>query len=210
MIFKDKIIVLLLEHYPNIVGVSNEIVDSLIKKYNIELRNEHRDFFINYGNSSSLLTSMFADCTFERFEQYYSAQFPFDEINDEEKLPLNTTYFGHDFNDEFLCIDNNTGEIFVYAFQEKSGNSYYENIDSFLMYCFFWHDETDYFFETVQTNIVINDLELFKKDNEVYKIKDIRCQDIVYYLNNEVLIEFDQKSSMCNLYKGGILNQLYK
>ena len=84
MIFKDKIIVLLLEHYPNIVGVSNEIVDSLIKKYNIELRNEHRDFFINYGNSSSLLTSMFADCTFERFEQYYSAQFPFDEINDEE------------------------------------------------------------------------------------------------------------------------------
>ena len=45
MIFKDKIIVLLLEYYPNIVGVSNEIVDSLIKKYNIELRNEHRDFY---------------------------------------------------------------------------------------------------------------------------------------------------------------------
>lgn len=208
MISKEKLVEVLMNNYPEVVGVCSERVDHLIKENNIPLRPEHRSFFVLYGNTTSLITSMFADCTFDRFEQYYLAQPPFEEIHDEEKVPSGTIYFGHDFNDEFLCIENNTGEIYVYGFQEKEAPAYYENIDSFLIYCFFWLNDKDHFFEIVKKDIVVENIEQFKLDNEAFKIKKLKFKGINYYYYCGVLIEFNAETGSYNLYKGGILNCL--
>ena len=206
---KNELINFLMMHYLKLQGINQEHVDHFLEQNYIDIRLDHQNFLMKYGNSSSLLTSMFADCTFDRFKNYYSSvQFPFDEMHDEEKLPLGTTYFGHDFNDEFLCIDNFTGEIFVYGYQKKSLPAYYHNIESFLIYSFFWHQENEQYFETVEKEIRIPEQNKFKSDNEHYRVHGLSGHNFQCYLNKNMIIIADFDSCYYNLYKGGILNKL--
>ena len=110
MIDGNQLLSSLLAGCPAVKGVDEEVLNSFIKKTNLELRPDHFDFLLNYGNSTALFTSMFANCTFERFEKYNLHK---EEYLDGD-LPTDTTYFGHDFDDESVCIENTTGHIYVY------------------------------------------------------------------------------------------------
>lgn len=189
-------------------GVNCDEVDYFLKQYDINLRSDHRNFLIKYANNTSLLTSMFADCTFEQFKKYYSAYLFSDELHDDEKIPFGTSYFGHDFNDEFLCIDHNTGEIFVYGYEEKSSPAYYKNIDSFLVYSFFWHQENEQYFEIVEKEIQIQEQNKFKSNYGKNEVKDLCGYCFQCYIKDQELYIADFSRGYYSLYKGGILNLL--
>ena len=109
MIDSNVLLSVLLARSSCIKGIDKDVLQSFLKQTNLTLRSEHFNFLLNYGCSSDILTSMFADCTFERFKEIY--------LNKEEDLdgdlPVNSIYFGHDFSDESLCIENKTGHIYM-------------------------------------------------------------------------------------------------
>ncbi|MDK4791428.1 MAG: hypothetical protein OC189_05205 [Acinetobacter sp.] len=208
MISKEKLIELLTKNYSKLFSVNPILVDEIIEEYNLSIRSDQRSFYIRYGNSVALLTSMFADCTFDRFKRYYTKQFPFDEITDEEMVPKGTCYFGHDFDDEFLCIENSTGSIYVYAFQEKQAEPYYENIESFLLYCFLKNHQIENYFDIVEINQNNFDYNQFKKSNEGFKIDGLKCKNCIYYFNEQTIIELNEKTQRYSIYKGAILEEI--
>ena len=129
MIDSNVLLSVLLARCSGIKGVNKEVLHKFLKQTNLTLRPDHFNFLLNYGNSSDIFTSMFANCTFERFKKYNLDK---KEYLDGD-LPINSVYFGHDFNDESLCVENETGHIYVYD-DEKLDGIYYKNIASFLLY----------------------------------------------------------------------------
>lgn len=205
MISKEKLTELLTKNYSKLFSVEAILVDEIIAEYSLSIRLDQRDFYIRYGNSLALLTSMFADCTFERFKRYYTKQFPFDEICEEEMLPNGTCYFGHDFADEFLCIENSTGSIYVYAFKEKEAEPYYENIESFLTFAILFHEVNMKLFNRFERGIKIDNLEKFMLENAENKIDGLSTYYYQYYLKENTLIALNYRASCMDIYMGGVL-----
>lgn len=59
MISKEKLIELLTKNYSKLFSVNPILVAEIIEEYNLSIRLDQRDFYIRYGNSVALLTSMF-------------------------------------------------------------------------------------------------------------------------------------------------------
>ena len=103
-------------HCSDIEGVSEQEVDNFLELYSLNLRSEHRNFLINYGNSKKLISQGFTDCSFKKFKDYYirhyNNSYENDVIASQEIVPNNTVFFGLGFSD-ILCIENDSGGIYM-------------------------------------------------------------------------------------------------
>ena len=130
MINKTYLFEKLLSYCDNIQGVDEQVLDAHLQKHGLTLRADHRSFLLKYGNSTELLKFGFGDCTYVLFEKYTSN--PQRYLND--NLPDDTVFFGQEFTDGILCIDNQFGKIYDYESKELWG-CFYENIDVLLFFC---------------------------------------------------------------------------
>lgn len=189
-----------------IFGVDRISLDNYLEKHSISLRKDHYLFILEYGNSIDLLTGGgFFYCRFLDFQDAYSH---FDEYL-LDNLPEHTVYFGQDWSDVPLCIDNLTGVIFDYDAMETE-DEMYKTITSFLAYQFLMMLWSKGKFDDVQQNIKIHDIENFMEDNKPYHLEDFDIFSHKYYLNSNMIVELDHKSGFVTSYKGGILNLLKK
>ena len=134
MINKTYLFEKLLSYCDNIQGVDEQVLDAHLQKHGLTLRADHRSFLLKYGNSTELLKFGFGDCTYVLFEKYTSN--PQRYLND--NLPDDTIFFGQEFTDGILCIDNQFGKIYDYESKELWG-CFYENIDVLLFFCLIEH-----------------------------------------------------------------------
>ena len=130
MINKTYLFEKLLSYCDNIQGVDEQVLDAHLQKQGLILRGDHRSFLLKYGNSTELLKFGFGDCTYALFEEYTSD--PQEYLND--NLPDDTAFFGQEFTDGILCIDNQFGKIYDYESKELWG-CFYEHIDALLFFC---------------------------------------------------------------------------
>ena len=119
----------MLSYCDNIQGVDELVLDAHLQKQGLILRADHRSFLLKYGNSTELLKFWFGDCTYALFEKYTSDSQEY--LNDD--LPDGTMFFGSEFNDDILCIDNQSGKIYTYE-SKKLWTCFYENIDVLLFF----------------------------------------------------------------------------
>ena len=129
MINKTYLFEKLLSYCDNIQGVDEQVLDAHLQKHGLTLRADHREFLLKYGNSTELLKFWFGDCTYALFEKYTSDSQEY--LNDD--LPDGTMFFGSEFNDDILCIDNQSGKIYTYE-SKKLWTCFYENIDVLLFF----------------------------------------------------------------------------
>lgn len=188
---------------PWIVGVDQNTLDHYLEQHGLCLREDHYAFILEYGNSSYLLkVASFFNCTFLDFQFTYNH---FDEFL-LGHLPANSSYFGQDWSDAPLCIDNLTDGLFTYDAMEKE-DKVYESIRCFLFHNFLHTLRSKSKFDEVQQLIKVPDVEKFMKDNEQYYLADMDTYDYKYYLNQNMIIELE-RNGMSTLIRGGILNLL--
>ena len=98
--------------------------------------------------------------------------------------------------------------LVVYIYDDKEVDLLmYNNIDSFIFHSLFVNIFSNDEIER-NTNIKINDVQGFLRDNERYKIEGIGGYYYTYYLNGNMLVVFDRKDGYYSIYKGGILDFL--
>lgn len=176
-------------------SVNMDEVDDFLHLNNIKIRSDHRDFFVNFGNSLNLITGSFGDCTFNRFKQYNSE--PLEYLDGD--LPSDTVYFGQDFSDEPICILNSDGGIYSYDSEEIS-MLYYLNVDSFIFSCLIKKLFSNNFFEKSIIDIKIDDTQYFEVENSKYKLKDLETYEFRYYLKKNEFIVLDYRQGYVNKY----------
>jgi len=185
----------------NDVPVDVARLDEIIKKNNIAMRDEHRNFIMNLGNCNKILNTGFSNFTFSNFEDYYLDT----DLFDSDKVPNHTTYFGSDFADELLCIDDITGEIYTYYGKEKD-LYYYQNLNSLLFYCLMQSEYINKFFGKISYNIEVNDTKLFFREKHNYRINDVYIRYQHYLFIENRIYETDANFSTVNVYEGGVLD----
>ena len=184
-------------------SVNMDEVDDFLQLNNIKIRSDHRDFLVNFGNSSNLITGYFGDCTFNRFKKYNSE--PLEYLDGD--LPSDTVYFGQDFSDEPICILNSDGGIYSYDGEEIS-MLYYLNVDSFIFSCLINNLFSNNFFEKSTIDMKIGDTREFEIENSKYKLKDLETYEYRYYLKNNELIVLDYRQGYVNKYFNRLLDTL--
>ena len=133
MINKTYLFEKLLSYCDNIQGVDELVLDAHFQKQDLTLRADHRSFLLKYGNSTELLKFGFGDCTYALFEKYTSN--PQEYLNNDH--PDGTMFFGLEFTDDVLCLDNQSGKIYIYESKEL-WDCIYENIDVLLFFLLEW------------------------------------------------------------------------
>ena len=129
MINKKYLFEKLLSYCKDIQGVDEQVLDAHLQKHGLTLRADHRSFLLKYGNSNQLLTSDYGDCTYAMFERYTSD--PQEYLSGFEELPDGTVFFGQEFSEELLCIENESGKLYTYD-SKKLLDYYGESIDALL------------------------------------------------------------------------------
>lgn len=189
---------------PNSIVNPNEL-DNFLCKNSINIRNDYRQFIVRYGDCKELLKNGFSDFTYEKIKSYYL------EGNDlyDDKVPCNTIFIGTDFDDEPLCIDHYTGEIYTY-FEETKDLFYYKNIDNLLFYCFTNSIYLDFIFKNIKNNIKIYDPKNFLVNNDIFKFAEIK-NDIYYLIDLKIykvhnyIYESNGSYLIADIFEGGIL-----
>ena len=189
---------------------SNSIVDindlnNFLCKNNINIRDDYRKLIIRYGNCKKLLKNGFSDFTYEKIKSYYL------EGNDiyDDKVPCNTMFIGTDFDDEPLCIDYYTGEIYTH-FEETKDLLYYKNIDNLLFYYFINSIYLNVIFKNVNNNVKIYDSKNFLVNNDIFKFAEIK-NDIYYIIDFKIykvhnhIYESNESYLIADIFEGGIL-----
>ena len=189
---------------------SNSIVDindlnNFLCKNNIKIRDDYRQLIIRHGNCKKLLKNGFSDFTYEKMKSYYL------ESNDiyDDKVPCNTMFIGTDFDDEPLCIDYYTGEIYTY-FEETKDLLYYKNLDNLLFYCFINSVYLNVIFKNVKNNVKIYDSKNFLVNNDIFKFAEIK-NDVYYLIDFKIykvhnhIYESNDSYLIADIFEGGFL-----
>lgn len=206
MINKTYLFEKLLSYCDNIQGVDELVLDAHLQKHGLTLRADHRLFLLKYGNSTELLKFGFGDCTYALFEKYTSN--PQDYLNND--LPDGTMFFGSEFTDDVLCIENQSGKIYIYE-SEELWDCIYENIDVLLFFClseYLWsHKEI-----VVKSHIIIKKDEIaqFFQQYEAYHLTGLDNFFTTYFLKNNQLIYCRKSQNIYEVYflQGEVLNSI--
>ena len=206
MINKTYLFEKLLSYCDNIQGVDEQVLDAQLQKHGLTLRADHREFLLKYGNSTELLKFWFGDCTYALFEEYTSN--PQEYLNND--LPDGTMFFGSEFVDGILCIENHSGRIYDYESKEL-WDCFYENIDVLLFFClieYLWsHKEI-----VVNSHIIIKKDEIaqFFQQHEAYHLTGLDNFFTTYFLKNNQLIYCRKSQNIYEVYflQGEVLNSI--
>ena len=188
MINKTYLFEKLLSYCDNIQGVDEQVLDAHLQKHGLTLRADHRSFLLKYGNSTELLKFGFGDCTYVLFEKYTSN--PQRYLND--NLPDDTIFFGQEFTDGILCIDNQFGKIYDYESKELWG-CLYVHIDALLFFClieYLWNHKKI----VIAKEIIIekDEKEQFFQQYAGYLLTGLDNFFTKYFLKNNQLIRCEK------------------
>ncbi|MDO4896531.1 MAG: hypothetical protein Q3971_04125 [Moraxella sp.] len=147
--------------------VPKQELDEFLSQNHINICDDYYQFLLNYGYGDFLKYG-YADLTFDDVKLYYLD----DEIFDDAKLPPNCDYIGGDLSTEPLCIDKFNKNIYIFADGERDF-WYYGGLREILFYYLFGYIKSLYLFDSIKTNIKINDVDKFKSEYMNYEIKDI-------------------------------------
>ena len=189
---------------PNSIVDKNDL-DNFLCRNNINIRDDYRQLIVRYGNCKEILRNGFSDFTYEKMKSYYL------ESNDiyDDKVPCNTMFIGTDFDDEPLCIDYYTGEIYTY-FEETKDLFYYRNIDDLFFYCFMNSIYLNIIFNNIQNDIKVYNPKNFLVNKEGFKITEIK-NHIYYFIDFKIykvynhIYESDNSYLVADIFEGGVL-----
>ena len=206
MINKTYLFEKLLSYCDNIQGVDEQVLDAHLQKHGLTLRADHREFLLKYGNSTELLKFWFGDCTYALFEEYTSN--PQEHLNDD--LPDGTMFFGSEFVDGILCIENHSGRIYDYESKEL-WDCFYENIDVLLFFCLIEHLRSHKALPTTRVvTIEKGEIDQFFQQHEAYYLTGLDNFFTKYYIKNNQLIYCRKAQDVYELYflQGEVLNSM--
>ena len=207
MINKTYLFEKLLSYCDNIQGVDEQVLDAHLQKHGLTLRADHRSFLLKYGNSTELLKFGFGDCTYALFEKYTSN--PQRYLND--NLPDDTAFFGQEFTDGILCIDNQFGKIYDYESKELWG-CFYEHIDALLFFCLVQYLREQKVLSAAELIILEKDeKEQFFKNHAAYHLVGLDNFSTKYFLkDNQLMCCRNISSGACAVayLQGEVLNSI--
>ena len=207
MINKTYLFEKLLSYCDNVQGVDEQVLDAHLQKHGLTIRADHRLFLLKYGNSTELLKFWFGDCTYALLEEYTSN--PQEYLNDD--LPDDTVFFGQEFTDGILCIDNQSGKIYDYESKELWG-CLYENIDVLLFFCLIQYLRNQKVLSVAELVILEKDeKEQFFKDHAAYHLIGLDKFSTKYFLkDNQLMCCRNISSGACAVayLQGEVLNSI--
>ena len=208
MINKKYLFEKLLSYCKDIQGVDEQVLDAHLQKHGLMLRADHRSFLLKYGNSTNLLKFGFGDCTYALFEKYTSD--PQKHLSGFDELPDGTVFFGSDFTDGPLCIDDQSGKI--YDFESKEfWTCLYENIDSLLFFCLIKYLlKHDVISDTEMIIVEKDEKEQFFQQHEAYHLVGLDHFFTKYFLKNNQLMYCRKQGETYVVYyfQGEVLNSI--
>ena len=201
MTILDQLINLMLEKV-EVTPVLKQELDDFLSQNNIDICDEHYQFLLKYGNSG-FLNQHYAYLVFDSFKWYYTT----DDFLDDMVLPKFCEYLGTDFMSEAICLDYIDKKIYSFDYGEKYEKPYYGGLKELLFFSLFkWVVEKKYF-DKIEENIKIDDVEKFKLDYFDYEVKDIHIYNR-YFFKDKKLIICDDKFYSYDIYQGGILDKI--
>jgi len=211
-----KALVELLHSYvEDAVSRSEHDVRNFEKEQGIFLREDHERFLIKYGAEPGRRLDIF---------KWYGGDYGFDVLRGvylEKSLdmepPLGATFFGVSFVGESFCIDQETGQIFLYDEGQRFG-LVHEGIDGFLLRCMLSiYNEQAFSSKSVERDVSLQFIDEFRLKNKGNKIvgatsyeltyANIDCPEVVseYYLaDGKVFALYPPTRSLVTL-GGGVL-----
>ncbi|MFL1733191.1 hypothetical protein, partial [Moraxella oculi] len=169
----------------------------------IDICDEHYQFLLNYGNSG-FLKQIYSNLTFDYFKSHYIDG---DYLLNDGKLPDNCGYFGTDFLTETICLDYTDKKIYSFDYGEKYEKPYYGGLKELLFFYLFKLIIEKKYFDKIEENIKIDDMEKFKLDYFDYEVKDIHIYNRYFFKDNRLII-CDDKFHYYSIYYGGILDKI--
>lgn len=197
MTILEQLINLMLEKV-EVTPVPKQELDDFLLQNNIEICDEHYKFLLKYGNSVFLKYG-YANLKFDYLKLTY-----FDDENSEEsKLPDNCNYIGSDISTDPLCIDFKTKKIYLFSYGEKDLLCY-DGLNELLFFSLFQLVAKKQYFDKIEKNIKIEDIEKFKSEYLDYEIKGIYLYNHYFFKDGKLIICSENFYSY-NIYHGGIL-----
>ena len=176
----------LLSYCKDIQGVDEQVLDAHLQKHGLTLRPDHRSFLLKYGNSNQLLKADYGDCTYAMFEKYTSN--PQKYMSGFDELPDGTVFFGQEFSEELLCIENESGKLYTYDSKELL-DYYGESIDALLFSWLVVYLSKYGVISSTQMRIVEkDDKEPFYQQHEAYHLSGLDNFFTKYFLKNNQLM----------------------
>ena len=195
MINKKYLLEKLLSYCQDIQGVDEQVLDAHLHKHGLTLRDDHRSFLLKYGNSKQLLTSDYGDCSYAMFERYTSD--PQEYLSGFEELPDGTVFFGQDSSEAMLCIENESGEIYIFGSKELLA-SFCENIDALLFSWLIRYILKNSLISRTQLQIVKkDDKERFFQQHAAYHIGLDNFFNKYFLKNNQLMYCTKTQSGRC-------------
>ena len=186
MINKKYLFEKLLSYCKDIQGVDEQVLDAHLQKHGLTIRPDHRSFLLKYGNSNQLLKSDYGDSTYAMFEEYTSN--PQEYMSGFDELPDGTVFFGQEFSEEQLCIENESGKLYTYD-SKKLLDYYGESIDallfSWLVVCLSKYGVIS---RTLTRIVEKDDKEQFFQQHEAYHLVGLDHFFTKYFLKNNQLM----------------------
>ena len=200
MTILDQLINLMLKKV-EVTPVPKQELDDFLSQNNIDICDEHYQFLLKYGNSDFLKYS-YANFTFDYLKLTYFD----DEYCEESKLPNHCNYIGRDISTDPLCIDFETKKIYLYSYGEKDLLCYH-GIKELLFFSLFKLLIKNKYFDKIEIDIKIDNIDEYKSTYLNYEIKDITIYGRYFFKDNQLLI-CDDKFYSYNIYYGGILDKV--
>ncbi|MCL1624416.1 hypothetical protein M2R47_09270 [Moraxella sp. Tifton1] len=201
MTILDQLTSLMLEKV-EVTPVPKQELDDFLSQNNIDICDEHYQFLLNYGNSE-FLNQHYAYLVFDSFKWYYTT----DDFLDDMVLPKFCEYLGTDFMSEAICLDYIDKKIYSFDYGEKYEKPYYGGLKELLFFYLFKLIIEKKYFDKIEENIKIDDVEKFKSDYLNYEIKDIYLYNRYFFKDNKLII-CDDKFHYYSIYYGGILDKI--
>lgn len=201
MAILDQMINLMLKKV-EVTPVPKQELDDFLSQNKIDICDEHYHFLLKYGNSG-FLRNHFSDLRFLEFKDYYLE----DEFLEDIKLPSGYNYIGIDFNDELLCKNKQQNQLYIFGGGEKYEKTYYGGLKELLFFSLFKLVVEKKYFDRIETNIKIDNVEKFKLKYLNYEIKDIHIYNRYFFKDNKLII-CDDKFHYYSIYYGGILDKI--
>ena len=207
MINKTYLFEKLLSYCKDIQGIDEQVLDVHLQKHGLTLRADHRSFLLKYGNSTELLKFWFGDCTYALFEEYTSN--PQEYLHGD--LPDDTVFFGSEFTDDVLCLDNQSGKIYIYESKEL-WDCIYENIDVLLFFCLVQYLRNQKVFSVAELIILEKDeKEQFFKNHAAYHLVGLdNFSNKYFFKDNQLMCCRNIYSGECaaEYFQGEVLNSI--
>lgn len=186
MVDKKYLFEKLISYCKDIRGVDEQVLNAHLHQHGLTLRPDHRSFLLQYGNSSELLKFWFGDCTYSLFEQYTSDTQEY--LSGFEEVPEGTVFFGLEFTEGVMCIDNQSGKIYDFEAKEFY-DCVYESIDVLLFFCLVECLRNKGAISVLQQVIWTDDeAEQFQQENGAYYLANLDNFFTKYFLKNNQLI----------------------